>query len=147
MDTARALKAATLGALVVGVVALGARLVWELRARVNASAASPSAPVVAGAAASSAAAVLRVRVLFASTTGAARRYAARLARDAVAMSLGGSGFHMSVSVVDLASFNVEALEEEDDADATVILMPTWTCVWWGAAVRALAEEVRASLRC
>jgi flavodoxin len=65
--------------------------------------------------------MLPVKILFSSTTGTARSYAKRMERELFAMHV--SGFHFRVSVADLATYDVDQLEQET---LLLVLLPTWT---------------------
>jgi len=64
---------------------------------------------------------LKLTILYASTTGSARRYAAELQKALFALNV--AGFHFDVAAEKLSDFNAERLEDER---LLLVLLPTWT---------------------
>ena len=121
--TAQCIAGAAAVALAVAVVA-EARAIYEARrARRALPPPPPAAPLPSPAPPAPAAPRhLPLTILFTSTTGTARSFAARLQREAFALR--AAGFFVAPRLVDLAGYNVESLEEE--RGVLVLLLPTWT---------------------
>lgn len=90
--------------------------------------------------------MLPVTILYATTTGTARAFANRMAKELFAMHV--SGFHFRVTVCDVATYDVDALERET---LLLVLLPTWTggtpapsAVGFAMHVHDLATDFRVS---
>jgi wyosine [tRNA(Phe)-imidazoG37] synthetase (radical SAM superfamily)/flavodoxin len=81
---------------------------------------------------------LLVKVIYATTTGTAARYAETLRREAFAMNL--SGFHLEVTRVNAATYDFETSLEKESL--LVFLMPTWEGGVPPASATMLCEYIR-----
>lgn len=90
--------------------------------------------------------MLEVKVLYATTSGTSRRYADELRRDAFALHI--AGFHLKITLVDLATYAIDAIENET---LCVFLLPTMaggvppaSATLFCANVRDMATDFRVS---
>jgi flavodoxin len=80
--------------------------------------------------------MLPVKVIFATTTGTAQRYADLLRKEAFAMHV--SGFHFEVTCVNAANYIMDDIEKER---LVVFLLPTWTGGVPAASAKMLCDHV------
>lgn len=80
---------------------------------------------------------LPLHILYATTTGNAKRYAIELQKRIFTLNI--SGFHFDVKVTDLVNYNVELLSDEE---LTIFLVPTWTGGTSVLTAEPLFEHIR-----